>query len=92
MALTTKDVAIGFSFDPTIAEKIADKNFELATKRDPSILDQEVKFDAWPFKLKDGSWKYGAKYYYQVEDAQETVTNHPQLNEGKARKGKAKVA
>ena len=32
------------------------------------------------------------EYYYQVEDAQETVTNHPQLNEGKARKGKAKVA
>lgn len=90
---TTVDVAIGFSFDPVMAEKIADKNYQLACRRDPSILNQEVKYDAWPFKLKDGSWKYGSKYFYEVEDTQETVANHPQLNEGKARKSsKAKVA
>lgn len=90
MAKVKVDVAIAFSIDPLLAEHIAEKNFDLAVRHDPSLNQQVIKFDSWSFiNKKTGTQMYGAKYYYWTENNSPVVGNHPQLNEGKSRKGKA---
>jgi hypothetical protein len=76
------DVAVAFSSDPYVAEHLADKNFDLAVRHDPSLNQQAIKFDSWPFRdKKTGAQMYGAKYFYWVEYEQETVSNHPSIKD-----------
>lgn len=92
MAKVKVDVAIAFSTDPLLAEHLADKNFDLAVRHDPSLNQQAIKFDSWPFiDKKTGTQMYGAKYFYWTENNTPVVENHPHLQpgEGKNRKGKA---
>ena len=78
------DIVCCFSSDPVQAEHLADKNYGLKVKKDPSILEQDVMFESWDFVNKKGITMYGAKYYYDVENATPVVKNHPKV--------KAKVA
>lgn len=78
------DIVCCFSPDLAQAEHLADRNYDLKIKRDPSILKQDVMFDSWPFTGKDGTAMYGAKYYYYVENSSPVIKNHPKV--------KAKVA
>ena len=72
------DVGVGFAADVYTATFIAERNYQLAVQRDPSIAKQEVKFTTWPCN-GDKFQGWGAKYYYIGVNKTTVLSNHPQL-------------
>ena len=74
------DVGVGFAGDVYTATFIAERNYQLALQRDPSLNQQEIKFTTWPCN-GDKFQGWGAKYYFIGVNKTPVVGNHPQLRQ-----------
>ena len=74
------EVATGWSQDFYCAQMIAERNYQLALQRDPSLNQQVIKFDIRPINTAKFVG-YLAKYYFVGINNSPVVENHPKLEQ-----------